>query len=80
MAGVALVAAVDAVLSLNGSFGHRRGTAPDPLLTFALSSVERQVTKYSSLSKRLLNDKSSDSGDPLQSWRKAPHDLANIKL
>jgi hypothetical protein len=30
MAGVALVAAVDAVLCLNGSFGHRRGTAPDP--------------------------------------------------
>ena len=29
MAGVALVAAVDAVLCLNGSFGHGRGTAPD---------------------------------------------------
>jgi hypothetical protein len=32
MAGVALVAAVDVVLCLNGSFGHRRGTAPGPKL------------------------------------------------
>lgn len=30
MASVALVAAVNAGLCLNGSFGHRRGTAPDP--------------------------------------------------
>ena len=31
----------------------------DPLLTFALSPVERQVTKYNGRSKRLPNDKSS---------------------
>jgi hypothetical protein len=30
----------------------------DPLLTFALSAVERQVTKYSGRSKRLLDAKS----------------------
>jgi hypothetical protein len=30
MAGVVLVAAVNAGLCLNGSFGHRRGTAADP--------------------------------------------------
>jgi hypothetical protein len=30
MAGVALVAAVDAALCLNGSFGHQRKTALDP--------------------------------------------------
>jgi hypothetical protein len=31
----------------------------DPLLTFALSPVERQVPKYSGRSRRLLNEKSS---------------------
>jgi len=34
MAGVALVAVVDAIIGLNGSFGHRRGTPLDPLLPF----------------------------------------------
>lgn len=37
MAGVALVAAIDAVLCLNGSFGHRRGAAPDPEETVGLN-------------------------------------------
>jgi len=30
MAGVTLIAAVDAVFCLNGSFSNGRGTAPDP--------------------------------------------------
>jgi hypothetical protein len=39
--------------------GCQQMSQTDPLLTFALSPVERQVTKYSGRSKRLLNDKSS---------------------
>jgi len=49
MAGVALVAAVDALLCLNGSFGHRRGTAPDPLLPFAADfchTASRQIRMF----------------------------------
>ena len=40
-----------------------RPAAGCPMLTFALSLVEWQVTKYSGRSRRLLNDKSSAKAD-----------------
>jgi hypothetical protein len=49
MAGVALVAAADAVLCLNGSFGHRRGTAPDPKRKLVGSESRRSTFELTGL-------------------------------
>jgi hypothetical protein len=45
MAGVALITAVDAVLCLNGSFGHRRGTSTLSGLQKFASWMSLQHTK-----------------------------------
>jgi hypothetical protein len=58
MAGVALVAAVDAVLCLNGSFGHRRGTAPDPEATFEIAIGNRALPGVEQTHWRLGGDQS----------------------
>jgi len=46
-------------IGCNVSFRSWRLTPGDPLLPFAPSAVERQVTKYSGRSKRLLDGNSS---------------------
>jgi len=54
LAGVVLVAVVDAVFGLNGSFDHRRVTAPGQEPSFGSTSTNVQFLGQSSRSKLKL--------------------------
>ena len=51
--------ATDLTFTLNGSFPRQRTHTPDPLLPVDSSEVQRQVSKWSSRSARLLTDSKS---------------------